>query len=117
WLLQQTILFQLLAQGAAVQAQHGGSFGLVVASVAHDLLQQVRLDFGKNHLVDIRDRLAVQLGKVVLQAVFHAVTQRLGLAGPLVDSESTGRLSGDVSSYNGFSGHAANSSTLIRCSK
>src|SRR5690606_10573347 len=56
--LQQAVLLELLAQGAAVETQDLGSAGLVAPDIIHDALQEGRLDFGQHHVVHVGHVLA-----------------------------------------------------------
>ena len=75
--LQQVVLFELLAQGAAIQAEQLGGLGLVALDVIHHGFQQRCLDFGQHQVVDVGDVGTFQAGEVVVQCPLHIAAQGL----------------------------------------
>ncbi|MNT43748.1 hypothetical protein D3C72_1802350 [compost metagenome] len=72
-------MLELLAQSAAVEAEHLGSLGLVTLDVVHHGFQERRFHFGKHQVVHVRDGGALKMGEIVVQCLFDTAAQGLAL--------------------------------------
>lgn len=74
--LLEPVLFEFLAQRAAIDAKTSGSFRLIIATIVHDGLEQWALDLPEYHLVEVVGFLISQLLEVKLQCGPHSTGQR-----------------------------------------
>src|SRR5262249_36855294 len=72
----ELVLAQLLAQGAAVDAERGGGAALVAVAVLHHFGEQRRFDFVEDEGVQVLGRVVAQVAQVAAHHVRHAVAQR-----------------------------------------
>src|SRR5690606_36503674 len=75
--LKQVVLLELLAQGAAIEAEHLGGAALVARGVGHHRFQQGGFHLFQHHLVEVGGGLAVGLGALVAHGGFPVVPARL----------------------------------------
>jgi hypothetical protein len=71
--LKQFVFDQHAAQGAAADAQHFGSDGLVAVGLLHHDFQHRSLDALQQHVIDGMGRLAVEIAEIAVQGAPHAV--------------------------------------------
>ncbi len=79
-LLADTELFELLAQGAAIDAEYGRRAALIALRVAHDHFEQRLFHFAHHQIVQMRRFVAIERFKIALQCFLGLRTQGHALA-------------------------------------
>src|ERR1700761_4086211 len=72
----QTELFQLLAQGSAVDSQDAGGAALVAFGVVQHHAKQRFLDFAEHQVIKMSGPVTIQAGEIVAQRTLGVIAQR-----------------------------------------